>query len=52
MLWLAASVVNSSYSYFWDIERDWEIQFFTATKSACRPPFPGTPKPNPAETPR
>ncbi len=29
-LWLIAALINSSYSYFWDIERDWEIQWFTA----------------------
>lgn len=29
-LWLAAALVNSCYSYFWDVERDWEIQFFSA----------------------
>ncbi|CAL8469057.1 g8598 [Coccomyxa elongata] len=29
-LWLAAALLNSSYSYFWDIERDWDIQWFTA----------------------
>ena len=29
-LWLGAALLNSSYSYFWDIERDWEIQFFTS----------------------
>lgn len=29
-LWLAAAFVNSGYSYFWDVERDWDIQWFTA----------------------
>lgn len=28
-LWLAAALLNSGYSYFWDLERDWEIQAFT-----------------------
>ena len=28
-LWLLAAFVNSSFSYFWDIERDWEISFFS-----------------------
>ena len=28
-LWLFAAFVNSSYSYFWDVERDWEISFFS-----------------------
>ena len=30
-LWLGAALLNSSYSYFWDIERDWEIQLFTSS---------------------
>jgi hypothetical protein len=29
-LWLGAALLNSSYSYFWDVERDWEIHFFTS----------------------
>ena len=29
-LWLASAFLNSGYSYFWDLERDWEIQAFTA----------------------
>lgn len=29
-LWLGAALLNSGYSYFWDVERDWEIQFFTS----------------------
>lgn len=28
-VWLAAALLNSCYSYVWDIERDWEIQFFS-----------------------
>lgn len=28
-LWLAAALLNSAYSYFWDVERDWEISWFT-----------------------
>ena len=29
-LWLAAALLNSGYSYYWDIERDWEIAFFSS----------------------
>ena len=32
-LWLAAALLNSGYSYFWDLERDWEIQAFTGPPS-------------------
>lgn len=28
-LWLAAGLINSAYSYYWDVERDWEISFFS-----------------------
>ena len=28
-LWLLAALVNSAYSYVWDVERDWEISFFS-----------------------
>jgi hypothetical protein len=29
-LWLIAAFLNSAYSYYWDIERDWDIAFFTS----------------------
>lgn len=29
-IWLAAAFLNSAYSYYWDIERDWEIAFFSS----------------------
>ena len=28
-LWLVSALVNSAYSYYWDVERDWDIQFFS-----------------------
>ncbi|KAI3436190.1 hypothetical protein D9Q98_002245 [Chlorella vulgaris] len=28
-LWLAAAFLNSAYSFFWDVERDWEISWFS-----------------------
>ena len=28
-LWLAAAFINSGYSYYWDVERDWDISFFS-----------------------
>ena len=34
-LWLGAALLNSSFSYFWDIERDWEIQLFTSPGRVC-----------------
>ena len=35
-LWMAAALLNSGYSYFWDLERDWEIQAFTGPPSGAR----------------
>lgn len=31
-LWLLAAFLNSAYSYYWDIERDWEIQYFSSAQ--------------------
>ncbi|XP_061376060.1 uncharacterized protein LOC133318121 isoform X1 [Gastrolobium bilobum] len=28
-LWLMSSVVNSSYSFYWDVTRDWDLSGFT-----------------------
>lgn len=28
-LWLASALLNSGYSFFWDVERDWEISWFS-----------------------
>ncbi|XP_004487374.1 uncharacterized protein [Cicer arietinum] len=28
-LWLLSSVVNSSYSFYWDVTRDWDLSGFT-----------------------
>jgi hypothetical protein len=28
-LWLVAALVNTSYSFYWDVERDWDIRLFT-----------------------
>ncbi|KAK9813520.1 hypothetical protein WJX73_004163 [Symbiochloris irregularis] len=45
-LWLASAFLNSAYSYFWDLERDWEIKAFTSRQGeplmGCvrKPPLP------------
>lgn len=32
-LWLGAAFFNSAYSFFWDVERDWEVSFFTQMRA-------------------
>lgn len=32
-LWLLAALLNSAYSFYWDVERDWEISFFSQMRS-------------------
>lgn len=27
-IWVASAVVNTSYSFYWDVERDWDIRLF------------------------
>jgi hypothetical protein len=29
ILWLASALFNSMFSFFWDVERDWEISYFS-----------------------
>lgn len=38
-LWLASAFLNSGYSYYWDLERDWDIQAFTASSGMTCWPF-------------
>eukprot|EP01024_Parvocaulis_polyphysoides_P065630 TRINITY_DN7663_c0_g2_i7.p1 TRINITY_DN7663_c0_g2~~TRINITY_DN7663_c0_g2_i7.p1 ORF type:complete len:215 (-),score=7.72 TRINITY_DN7663_c0_g2_i7:127-771(-) len=28
-LWLVSQMINTAYSYFWDVERDWDITWFS-----------------------
>ncbi|GJP49633.1 hypothetical protein CLOM_g8819 [Closterium sp. NIES-68] len=36
-LWLMASVVNSCYSYYWDISRDWDFGCFSGNCNSRNP---------------
>lgn len=29
-LWVLSALLNSAYSYYWDVERDWDVQWFSA----------------------
>lgn len=31
--WIAAQLLNSCFSYYWDVERDWEVSWFSNTSS-------------------
>jgi hypothetical protein len=35
-LWLISSVINSLYSFYWDIKRDWDLRYGTFTWSATQ----------------
>jgi hypothetical protein len=28
-LWVVSCIVNTTYSFYWDVERDWDIRMFT-----------------------
>ncbi|KZV20200.1 SPX and EXS domain-containing protein 1-like [Dorcoceras hygrometricum] len=36
-LWLVSSVVNSLYSFYWDVTRDWDLSCFTRTFKFSKP---------------
>ncbi|XP_023518352.1 SPX and EXS domain-containing protein 1-like isoform X1 [Cucurbita pepo subsp. pepo] len=38
-LWLLSSVMNSSYSFYWDVKRDWNLSTFTRIFKFNRPHF-------------
>ena len=39
-LWLLAAVVNSGYSYYWDVARDWDLSLFSSKKGRENPEYP------------
>ncbi|XP_044466746.1 SPX and EXS domain-containing protein 1-like [Mangifera indica] len=38
-LWLLSSVLNSSYSFYWDLTRDWDLSCFTRIFKFSKPNF-------------
>ena len=34
-MWLLASIVNTVYCYYWDVEMDWDISWFSAETNWC-----------------
>ncbi|ORY12086.1 EXS family-domain-containing protein [Clohesyomyces aquaticus] len=39
-LWLAAVFVNSAYSFYWDVARDWDLHLFSSSKERNDPEYP------------
>lgn len=38
-LWITAAVVNSCYSFYWDIARDWDLTAFSPAACHGRHPL-------------
>ncbi|EFR01861.1 ERD1 [Nannizzia gypsea CBS 118893] len=36
-LWILAAIINSSYTFYWDIEKDWDLCLFSDIVSQFRP---------------
>lgn len=39
-LWMAAVVVNSGYSFYWDVARDWDLSLFSTPQERNNPEHP------------
>ena len=39
-MWLAAVVVNSGYSFYWDVARDWDLSLFSSARERDSPEYP------------
>jgi hypothetical protein len=39
-LWLAAVFVNSGYSFYWDVTRDWDLTLFASKRERENPEYP------------
>ncbi|EPS39345.1 hypothetical protein H072_6880 [Dactylellina haptotyla CBS 200.50] len=37
--WLLAVLVNSFFSFYWDVARDWDLSFFSSTRSNPEHPY-------------
>lgn len=38
-LWLLAVVINSLFSFYWDVARDWELTLFSSRRSSSEHPY-------------
>ncbi|KAK5675778.1 protein-ER retention protein [Elasticomyces elasticus] len=39
ILWFLSSLLNTAYSFFWDVTKDWDLTLFTAKRSSHDYPF-------------
>jgi len=39
-LWMAAVLVNSAYSFYWDVARDWDLSLFSSPQERNNPEYP------------
>lgn len=39
-MWMAAVVINSGYSFYWDIARDWDLSLFSSPQERNSPEHP------------
>lgn len=39
-MWLVAVVVNSGYSFYWDVARDWDLTLFSSARERDNPEYP------------
>jgi hypothetical protein len=39
-LWLVAVLVNSGYSFYWDVARDWDLTLFSSKRERENPEYP------------
>ncbi|KAF2196322.1 EXS-domain-containing protein [Delitschia confertaspora ATCC 74209] len=39
-LWLGAVFINSAYSFYWDVARDWDLHLFSASHLRNSPEYP------------
>jgi hypothetical protein len=39
-MWLGAVVVNSGYSFYWDVARDWDLTLFSGSRARDNPEYP------------
>jgi hypothetical protein len=39
-MWMVAVIVNSGYSFYWDVARDWDLSLFSSAQERDSPEYP------------